>query len=222
MAAAVADMIRTGTLGTTYTATTGGTGIPLPGCNYFADGYKIVDTEDPAFYSSWNLTFNTWVYTDVYGNPGQLFIGWGWVSPTTGILYDEFGYAVNSKEKQGRDSQTAKAAGAKDISRKAGVAFAEKWGLEEQAGIAMADDLRKWAEWSKTRKRDEAALNSFTTEFTGSSNNEIKGMIDSYLKGDSSPVMTGIDNVAAHRHIANPDTVAAIIKDWYKEYIPQQ
>ena len=79
-----------------FTATGEGCSQDLPspgGCSYDATGTKITAEQDPYFATDYYLEYKYWPYYDELGNYSA-YLGYAWLSPT-GILYDDFGRALN-------------------------------------------------------------------------------------------------------------------------------
>ena len=193
-----------------------GSGAPSPGCNFFADGLKIVAGEDP-FYGSSVLSFGNWNYYDSYGNPASFF-GWAWQSPT-GIIYNEFGSALNNDaDSESRDL----IANAEEIERqvvtKVGKSFAEKHALSEDTGIQIASTLNDWATLSKKRSRTDQDVADFSKRLYGISVNQAKAAFDQAKKGNMDGIEAANADVADHWG-TKPETAKAILSDWFKDEI---
>lgn len=191
-----------------------GQGQPRPGCNFYANGSKITANRDPAYYAHY-LSFRTWYYTDSYGNARQ-FRGYAWLSDSTGILYDEAGFALNELEEgqSGMDLIGDFAAQQDATVKLVGRDLAAKHALSEATGIAIARGLHDWAVLGKKRERTDADLKVFTKRVFGISSDSAKAAIELAQKGDRSKMESLNAQVAAHWG-THPDTSKEILTNWY-------
>lgn len=191
-----------------------GQGYPRPGCNFYSDGTKIVDIQDP-YYGSRNYEWGIWTYYDSYGQY-TTHIGWGWLSPT-GVLYNFYGYALN--ENQGQDSRDliANAAAVElETVNAAGRRFAQKHALAEATGIRIAETLNKMSTLPKrlNRARTQADLADFTRSLYGIDLNLITVAAEMANKGDLS-LMRELNQEVAREWGTQPETSEAILRAWY-------
>ena len=189
-----------------------GSGDPRPGCNFYSDGTKVVDAEDP-FYSSFNvLQHKTWFYTDSYGFPAA-YTGWAWKS-STGIIYTDFGRALNSPQVESTDMIGDVAAEEQGAIEGAGQMFAEKYSLSAETGRHVAQVLHDAATLGKDRARTEEDIADFTQRLYGIDYNKVKSAVEVAQKGDMSKLNSVIDQVAINWS-ASPETTKEILKSWY-------
>ncbi len=183
-----------------------------PGCNYYANGLKIIDIEDPYFSADYYLEFGVWDYYDTYGYPAT-YVGWAWLSPTN-VLYDDFGNALNEEKSEGRNVVGDVAAKEMKVISAAGKDVSAKYGLSAEAGQSIAKLLNTWAVIGKDRSRTEKDVADFTKRLYGIDVNQIKVALSSAQQGD----MTGIDSAAndlADRWGSTPEQVKLMQKDWF-------
>lgn len=180
---------------------------PGPGCNFYSNGDKIEYYQDP-YVASLQYYHNFWV-------PGYgWFSGYGRYS-NTGIFYDEYGYALNSKQKQSRDLIATAAATQKAIVKGAAKHLEEKFGLNAQASLSIATTLNEWALIGKSRKRTQADVEAFTKRLTGLKLKEVNAALAAAQKGD----IDGLDQAvaqAAQHWSTSPETMKQILKSWYQ------
>jgi hypothetical protein len=201
-----------------------GSGTPGAGCNFYWDGSKIVDYEDP-YYNANNLVqFGAWNYYDSYGYY-QTYYGWGWLSPT-GILYDDYGYALNNDaEEDGRDLIGDVASLEKQVVTNAGKRLAERFSsmstpLSEAAGIKIAQTLNDWATLSKKQKRarTDQDIADFSNRLYGVSLDKAKAALDTAKTGDLKGLESVNTDVATYWG-TSPETSKAILKGWYEKQL---
>jgi hypothetical protein len=188
---------------------------PRPGCNFYSNGDKISYEED-SYYGSLDLIYGRYVYTDSYGY-SQTYYGWVRSSPD-GILYDEYGYALNSNESHGRDVVTNAAAARKAVVRGAAQRLQAKYGLSANTSMNIATSLNDWAMIGKTRKRTDADVAAFTKRLYGLKVSELNAAMSAHAAGNDSLANQAISK-AAKNWSTSPDTMKRILKDWYKQQI---
>ena len=191
-------------------------GSPEPGCNFYRNGDKIIDVEDPYFNSSYNLQYGWWQYYDSYGY-SQDYIGWGWLSPDN-VLYDDYGRALNEDgSTEDRDVIAGVAQQEKANVEGAGKQFAARYALAEATGIKVARTLNDWAKLGKSRARTEQDIADFSKRL-GVDMNKVTVALDKAQGGDK----TELNNTMAD--LANfwgtsPETSKEILKNAYKDYL---
>lgn len=190
-------------------------GYPMSGCNFYADGTKIMASSDP-YYSSMTLFYDYWTYTDSWGWR-KSYMGYAWLS-STGILYDEFGNALNEVEDESQTADLIEQASKKeaDLARSAGKGFAQKFALQEATGVNIAKTLQDWAVLGRKRARTESDVSDFSKRLYGVGLDQAKDAILNATKGDESKVTELNIDVAAHWG-TSPETSKAILKQWYKD-----
>jgi len=176
-----------------------------PGCNYYADGTKISYIQDP-YYAP--LEFHD-IYLPGYG----WFTGWGRLS-ATGIFYDEYGYALNSKQNQSRDLIANAAAAQKAVVQGVAKNLSAKYGLSNEASTSIATTLSDWALIGKSRKRTQADVEAFTKRLTGLKLQEINAALSAAQTGDMDAADQAVAKAANHWS-TSPETMKEILKDWY-------
>jgi hypothetical protein len=185
--------------------------LPRPGCNYYYNGWKIIDTEDPYYYSHYYLQYNTWYIPTT----GTYYTGWGWLSPSN-ILYDYWGNALNSKKNRSRDI----VADVSDVENKkvldVGRAFAAKYSLSDEKGIQVARALNDWATLGKDRSRTEADIAAFTERLYGVDYNKVKGALMDAKRGQTTALRETLAE-AAQNWGADEETMKDVLKSWYRD-----
>jgi len=196
-----------------------GAGLPSPGCNFYADGVKIIDYEDPYFYSNYTLYYDYWSFYDSWGY-SDAYTGWAWLSPT-GVIYDEYGYALNeAKERGGRDVIGDVAADETKLVSSAGKDFAERFSLAEATGVKIAKTLNGWATLGKNRGRTTADMADFSQRLYGVSIEKAVLALNQAQKGD----LTGINSVnvdVANYWSTDAETSKEILRTWYAGQLNQ-
>jgi hypothetical protein len=193
-----------------------GSGNPAPGCNFYADGSKISASADPSYYSSGHyVEFATWYYTDSYGAARQ-FRGYAWLSGSTGILYDEYGFALNELEDgmSGKDLIGDVAAIEESVVQEVGRDFAAKHALSEEKGVEVARTLNAWATLGKKKTRTEADLADFSKRLFGVSLDSAKAALEVAKTGDLSR-LEALNKQVAERWGTSPETSKEILMGWY-------
>lgn len=188
-----------------------GTGNPMAGCNFYFNGDKIEDFEDPYFNYS-TLRWATWTYTDSYGYR-DTWTGWGWLSPT-GILYDDFGYALNAKDDEGRDILEDAAEQEQNVIDAVGENLAARFELDAEVSVHVAEVLHDWATIGKTRARTNADVADFSKRLYGIDVNEVKDALQGAVKGDKAQ-LEGVISQAANNWSTTPETMKQILRGWY-------
>lgn len=185
---------------------------PSPGCNFYKNGLKIIDTEDPYFSSYYALEYDTWYYLDSYGR-ASTYTGWAWQS-NNGIIYDDWGDALNDADGKGRDFAADVAQQEKNVVKSAGEFFAAKYQLDAETGMKVARILNDYATIGKQRARTEKDIADFTQRLYGVDFNKVKGALTEAMKGDKGPMDALVDE-AATNWSTSPETMKEILKTWY-------
>lgn len=183
-----------------------------PGCNYYSNGLKIIDVEDPYFYGDYYLEYGTWFYYDSYGH-FDVYVGWAWESPT-GIIYDDWGNALNEEQNSGKDIVGDVAVIEKSVIKSAGQSFAARYQLNEEVGIQVARVLNDWATLGKTRARTAADTADFAQRLYGIEVNEIKVALEEAKAGNLSPMEATVEKAAKNWN-TTPETFKEIQKSWF-------
>jgi hypothetical protein len=193
-----------------------GNGIPGPGCDFYGDGNKIKNVQDPYYSNHLTLTYsNDWTYTDVYGYQ-QNYSGWAWLSPD-GILYDSNGSSLNTMtQSDGHDLLGDAAAMEDQIVNQAGQDLAARYALSEATGVQIARTLNDWAVLGKSTARTDEQVASFTSRLYGVSASEVQSALARAQSGDR----TAVDQVNARVAVywgTNPETSAKVLKAWFQD-----
>lgn len=185
---------------------------PGPGCNFYANGYKITDVKDPYFNDYYALQNAKWKYTNSNGVTSY-YTGWAWLSPS-GILYDYYGSALNNKSGEGRDFGAETAEQESNAVTTAGEAFAAKYQLEKSVGIQVAKVMKDYADLGKTRARTEADIADFSQRLYGQDLNKIKGALAEAMKGNKDQAQEMLNETAA-KWKTTPERMKSVIKGFY-------
>lgn len=194
-------------------------GAPAPGCNYYSNGDKIIDVEDPYHSGYYNLSYGTWRYTDSYGY-SQWYTGWGWVSPN-GILYDSYGYSLNkSGRSRGLDVEAHAAEQETQVISQAGESLVEKFSLEADVGVRIAATLNDWATLGKYRARTRGDDKDFIQRLYGVDVDQAAVALASARVGDKSGVLA-INKQIAAAWKTNEEVSELILKTWYERQLKE-
>lgn len=192
------------------------TGAPRPGCNFYwygSDLVKIMDFEDPYFtYDYYNLVYDYWTF---YLN-GILYEydGFAWLSPT-GILYDEYGNALNQKKGRGRNVVADAAKQEAKVVESAGKEFAAKYSLSVDKGIQIARSLNQWAKLGKERAKTEKDLAEFTKKVYGVDYAQVKKAILEAQAGEDALLESTV-SAAAKNWGTSEENMKDVLKNWYR------
>ncbi len=198
-----------------------GNGTPSAGCNFYGNGDKIVAGEDPSYYSSY-LSYNTWFYTDSYGLPSY-YTGYAWLSPSTGILYDGSGYALNNdQENESRDLMGNAAEAEARVVELAGNSFAEKFALSNETGIRVAKTLNEYATLVEKQKRSRTTkdIKDFGKRLYGVDPAKAERAFLEAKAGSAASLLEMNDEVATNWG-TNPETSARILEGWYSKQLKE-
>ena len=185
---------------------------PGPGCNFYANGYKIADVEDPYFSSYYSLSYGTYNYTNSYGYFSS-YTGWAWQSPN-GIIYDYYGTALNATQSESRDLAAGVAQQELNVVQSAGEMFAAKYQLDAEVGLKVAKIVHDYAELGKSRARTEADIADFSKRLYGQDLNKVKGALAEAMKGNKAALNQAVDEAAGNWK-TTPETMKEILKTWY-------
>lgn len=192
------------------------TGEPRPGCNYFwYDGQlvKMMDFEDPYFNDYYyNLTYD--YYTFYLNGVLYEYSGWAWISPT-GIIYDEYGNALNQRNGRGRDVVADVAKQEEDIVLTAGKDFAARYSLSEEKGVQIARSLNEWAKLGKERAKTDADLAEFSQKLYGVDYSQVKAALEAAVAGNNEALKATVAE-AAKNWGTSEENMKDVLKGWYK------
>jgi hypothetical protein len=188
---------------------------PMPGCNFYSNGTKIQDYQDP-YYANKVLQYSSnWTYTDSYGY-AQSYSGYAWLS-NDGILFDDFGRALNEVDQTDSHDLLGEAA---DLEAQAidgaGKALAGRFALAEDRAIEIARTLNDWAVLGKTRARTDADTADYAQRIYGVSASAATAALASAERGDLSSLKSLNAQVAAYWG-TNAETSQAILSAWYAD-----
>jgi hypothetical protein len=194
-----------------------GDGYPTAGCNFYADGSKILMSEDPYYRSGITLYNDYWTYTDSFGFR-RSYLGFAWLSPS-GILYDQFGNALNESESDSVSADVITAASEKErqIQTSAGKALAQKYALNEDRGIEISKTLQDWAKLGKDRARSDADVLDFSRRLFGVSGSRAESALAVAMTTRSLKAVEELNvDVAAHWG-TTPEVSKRILQNWYRD-----
>jgi hypothetical protein len=197
-----------------------GSGYPTSGCNFYANGYKIIDSEDPYYSSSNILYYDIWTYTNSYGY-SESYLGYAWLS-NTGILYDEFGNALNETQDSSADIDVLSAAASKEKQaiQAVGKAFASKYALAEDKGVQISKTLQDWAKLGMDRARTVEDTADFGKRLFGVDPLKAQAQIAKAAVSQSSSDLDELNiDVAANWGIKDPEVSKQILKTWFKNQL---
>jgi predicted Fe-Mo cluster-binding NifX family protein len=191
---------------------------PRPGCNFYwysSKLVKIIDQEDPYFTPYYyNLTYDNYRYT--LNGTTYSYTGFAWISPT-GIIYDEYGNALNQKKGKGRDVVKDVAKAELNVVVSAGKSFAARYALSEAKGIEIAKTLNDWAKIGKDRIRSEQDLSVFTQRLFGVEYGKVKDALMEAQKGNQE-LMNKTISEAAHSWGTNEEGMKLVLKNWFSGF----
>ncbi len=193
----------------------------MAGCNFYQSGSKIQAHQDPFYYNQ-ALYFDYWGYTDSYGIP-RTYLGFAWLS-STGILYDEYGNALN--ELEDGPAPTDIIAEAAKTERKTiqhvGQALATKYSsagnvLSADQGVKIAKTLNFWAKIGKDRARTDADIALMSERLYGIKADRAKSALTAALAERSLKPLEELNVDVASHWATTPEVSQRILKSWYKQ-----
>jgi len=193
-----------------------GSGHPTSGCNFYADGSKIVMGEDPYYRSGITLYRDYWTYTDSFGYR-RSYYGFAWLSPS-GILYDEFGTALNETGESPLSADIVSDAARREheIQVVTGTVLAQKYALNQEKGIEISKTLQDWAKLGKDRSRTESDVEDFSKRLFGVSGSRVESAIALSVATHNSKALEDLNvDVAAHWG-TSPEVSKQILKNWFR------
>lgn len=194
-----------------------GTGYPYPGCNYYVNGSKIYSTQDP-FYGSSVYYYDLWSYYDSYGYY-RVYVGYAWLS-NTGILYDQFGYALNDSSGNHEITPDVIAAAAekeKETVILTGKQFSQRYSLAEEKGILISKTLQDWAVLARDRVRQDADVDVYLGKLYGVDPVQAKEALFQVGSTGQFKALEDLNaDVAAHWG-TTPETSRKILQSWYQD-----
>ena len=195
-------------------------GNPYAGCNFYANGAKIRASQDPYYNSGNTFYYDYWSYTDSYGYY-RTYTGYAWLS-SSGILYDDYGNALNEQNGDGQvsaDVIAQAAAKEKQVAIKVGKLLADKYALAEDQGVAISKTLQDWAVLGRDRARTDSDVSVFATRLYGVDVSKAKNAIAQAAATQSQKPLEDLNiDVAAHWG-TSPEVSKQILKNWFKEEV---
>lgn len=195
-------------------------GYPTSGCNFYADGTKITANGDP-YAASMTLYYDYWTYTDSYGYRRN-YTGYAWLS-TTGILYDNYGNALNEIDSDSASADVIADASSQEVQAQtaAGKIFAQKYALAEDKGIMISKTLQDWATIGKNRARTTDDIADFSKRLYGVDPAKATGAFQKALLTQSQAPLEDLNVDVAAYWGTSPEGSKKILKDWYKSEVAQ-
>lgn len=190
-------------------------GYPMAGCNFYSDGSKITSSGDP-YASSLTLFFDYWTYTDSYGYRRD-YQGYAWLSQT-GILYDQYGNALNETDEDQETTADVIALASKkeaDSAKAAGRSLSQRYALAETAGVSIARTLQDWAVLGRARARTPGDVADFSKRLFGVDLSRANRAIADAARGQPDAMKELNVDVAAHWG-TTPETSKEILSHWYQ------
>ncbi|MFZ4714303.1 MAG: hypothetical protein ACOYL6_11340 [Bacteriovoracaceae bacterium] len=178
------------------------------GCNYWWDGLKIVDYEDP--YYSGNYVWSNY-YSWYYGQ-------YVWESPS-GLVYDQYGNCLNkaSAPKINRDLLTVVSESEAKTINVAAQALASQYKLSSETSLKVARSFSDYAKLGFLRGnkgRTEADIADFTKRLYGVDFNKVSNALTSAALGDKGAINNVINEVAGNWK-TSPETMREIVQSFH-------
>jgi hypothetical protein len=195
-------------------------GRPSPGCNFYANGSKIRDWEDPYFNAmTHTLMFNNnYIYRDSFQNM-KTYSGWLWISPS-GIAYDDFGFALNkSSQTESFDVVANAAEQESQLIQEAAQDLSDRHGLPLDRSIIVATSLKKMEnKVSKTNVFTEEDSREYFASAYGISYESALSALTKARDGDLKELHERNGEVAKYWNV-NKETAEETIRSWNKVLI---
>jgi hypothetical protein len=193
---------------------------PTPGCNFYAEGIKIHDLNDPSYNRTRDqrsYEYGFWSFRDSSGLLAT-YDGWAWLSPK-GVLYDELGRALTEHSDAFSDDKMDQASDQEaQIIQIAGESFAERFTLQSSRGVQIAQTLNAWATLTRDRKsrtRTEQDVAEFSQRLFGIDVAQAKVALTLAEQGNLSQARELNAQIAKHWETSSA-TSARILMAWYK------
>jgi hypothetical protein len=175
-----------------------------PGCNYWSDGLKIVDYEDPYYDGGY-------IWDEYYSYYYGTYV---WESPS-GIIYDEWGYALNRNGVSiNRDLIADVGQEQETMIKSAASKFAAKYSLSNEVGLKVAKTLNTWSKLGFTQGRTTDDLKNITKELYGVDFDEAESALKDAVVGQKDK-LNKLVNTAAQNWGTNPETMREILNDFH-------
>jgi hypothetical protein len=197
-----------------------------PGCNYYANGLKIIDVEDPYWTPSAIYQFAVWDYynplygpTDIYGY-NATYVGYAWLSPDN-ILYDDFGNALNEEKSQGRNVVGDVAAKKDKLIKLAAHDLAARYEMSEEAAVHITKSLDAWnvmGSFGPKQPRTQQDKEDMTKRIYAIDYNDVSVALEKAQKGDLSGLTAMTDDLA-HRWLTTPQKVKNMQMEWFGDQL---
>ncbi|MFZ4714302.1 MAG: hypothetical protein ACOYL6_11335 [Bacteriovoracaceae bacterium] len=178
------------------------------GCNFWSDGLKIVDYEDP--YYGGNYTWN-YYYDYYYGS-------YVWQSPS-GLIYNEWGDCLNNAKapKLRRDLITVISDSEAKLIESAASTFGKQYSLSSDVARKVARSFNDYAKLGFLRGnkgRTAADVADFTKRLYGVDLKKVSSALMSASLGDNSELNSTI-NVVAGNWKTSPETMREILNSFH-------
>lgn len=179
-----------------------------PGCNYWADGLKIVDYEDPYYNGGyyWD-SYYSWYYGEYV-----------WESPS-GLIYNQWGNCLNkaSAPKINRDLLATVSASEEKTVQAAAKAFASKYSLSQETSLKVARSFNDWAKLGflrGTKGRTDSDVADFTKRLYGVEFKKVTSALMSASMGDKAELNNVIKEVAGNWN-TSAETMREIVQNFH-------
>lgn len=189
-------------------------GRPSPGCNFYANGSKIRDWEDPYFNTTYSLVYNSnYTYRDSFQTM-RTYNGWLWVSPT-GIAYDDFGFALNkSSQTESFDMIANVAEQESQLIAEAAKDLSERHGLPLDTSTNIATSFKKLESTvAKTNAFTEENAREYVASVYGVSYDSALSALAKAKDGDLKELHEMNGKVAEYWKV-NKETSEETLKSW--------
>lgn len=177
-----------------------------PGCNYYSDGFQIVDVEDPYWDSPglWDDYYSYYYGEYVYESP-------------SGIIYDDWGNALNKGKEigNGRDVITNVAEAEKKGLENTAKYYANKFGITQSQGLKLARTLNDFA---TLQSRTEQDIADFTKRLYGVNFSNIKNAVEKASEGDQT-ALQGVISEAASNFNITPESMKTMVKSLHSNLL---
>ncbi len=183
-----------------------------PGCNFWSDGLKIIDYEDPYYGSAYYWDY----YYDYY------YGSYVWRSPS-GLIYNEWGDCLNNAKapKLRRDLITVISEDEANVIDSAAGAFAKKYSLSAETARKVArtfNDFAKLGFKRGNKGRTDADMADFTKRLYGVDIKKVSSALMSASLGSQEDLNSTIREVAGNWN-TSPETMREIINDFHGDQL---
>jgi phage gp36-like protein len=194
-------------------------GRPSPGCNFYSNGAKIRDWEDPYWAYGHTLIFNNSLpYKDSYG-AARTYSGWAWISGS-GIIYDDFGFALN-KATQSESFDVVANAAEQDFQliQEAASDLADRHNLPLDVAMNITTSLDKIArDTLKQNSFTEESKHEYVTKIYGVSYESAVSALTKAKDGDLKE-LHDLNGEVSNYWKVNKETSETLLKSWHMQQL---